>query len=154
MEIWTLTAPVRWASHVGVQDKNAYDASAAAFRRLAGALQKATQLPLGVQVRFSSRADLSPSFCTCCSSAMGFCLETALPAGLKPTLCEAAREPGRRLSERPPEGGGLIEQQLAPDTSTVELVPDSPRLAELVDEHQPEAARGFGVTREHARSQP
>ena len=49
--------------------------------------------------------------------------------------------------------GGLIEQQLAPDTSGAEVVPDAPCLAELVDEHQPEPAWGFGVTREHARSQ-
>ena len=52
-------------------------------------------------MRYSSRADLSPWFCTCCGSVIGLRLETALPAGLKPTLCEAAREPGRRLPGRP-----------------------------------------------------
>jgi hypothetical protein len=67
-----------------------------------GGVAKATQLPLGVRVRYLSRADLSPSFCTCCGPAIGLRLQTALPAGLKPTLCKAAREPGRRLPERPP----------------------------------------------------
>ena len=86
----------------GSKDKKADGASAAACRRLAGVLQKATQLPLGVKVRYSSRADLSLSFCICCGSAMGLCLQIALAAGLKPTLCEAARELGRRLPARPP----------------------------------------------------
>jgi hypothetical protein len=43
--IWMLTASVGWAGRVRVQDQKVYGASAAAFRRLAGALQKATQLP-------------------------------------------------------------------------------------------------------------
>ena len=64
-------------------------------------VQEATRLPLGVKVRYSSRADLSPWFCACCGSAIGLRLETALPAGLKPTLCEAARDPGRRRPEWP-----------------------------------------------------
>ena len=58
-------------------------------------------------MRYSSRADLSPWFCTCPGSVTGLRLETALPAGLKPTLCEAPREPGRRLPERPPAARGL-----------------------------------------------
>ena len=40
VEIRTLTSPPAGASSVGVQDKKAYGASAAANRRLAGALQK------------------------------------------------------------------------------------------------------------------
>ena len=71
-----------------------------------GGVAKATQLPLGVRVRYLSRADLSPSSCTCCGSAMGLRLETALLAGLKPSLCEAAREPGRRLPARRPAAPG------------------------------------------------
>jgi hypothetical protein len=67
-----------------------------------GGVAKATQLPLGVRVRYLSRANLSPSFCTCCGPAIGLRLQTALLASLKPTLCKAAREPGRRLPERPP----------------------------------------------------
>jgi hypothetical protein len=50
-------------------------------------------------------------------------------------------------------GAGLIEQELAPDTGRAEVLPDSPCLAQLVDEQQPEAAWGFGVGREHARCQ-
>lgn len=48
---------------------------------------------------------------------------------------------------------GLIEQELAPDTSGAGVLPDSPCLAELVDEQQTEAAWGFGVSREKARCQ-
>jgi hypothetical protein len=42
-----------------------------------------------------------PLVCTCGGSVISLRLELALPAGLKPTLCEAAREPGRRLPESP-----------------------------------------------------
>jgi hypothetical protein len=48
---------------------------------------------------------------------------------------------------------GLSEQELAPDAGRAEVLPDSPCLAELVDEQQPEAAWGFRVGREHARGQ-
>ena len=67
-----------------------------------GGVAKATQFPLGVKVLHSSRADLSPSFCTCRGSVIGLRVETARAAGLKPILCEASREPGRRRAERPP----------------------------------------------------
>ncbi len=66
-----------------------------------GGVAKATQLPLGVEVRYSSRAELGPWFCASCGSALGLRLGTALPAGLGPPRCEAARAPGRRLAERP-----------------------------------------------------
>ena len=67
-----------------------------------GGVAKATQFPLGVKVLRPSRADLSPSFRTCCGSVIGLRVETARAAGLKPILCEASREAGRRLAERPP----------------------------------------------------
>jgi hypothetical protein len=65
-----------------------------------GGVAKSNAAPLGVKVRYSSRADLSPSFCASCDSAIGVGLETALSAGLKPTICESAHEPGRRLPAR------------------------------------------------------
>ena len=51
------------------------------------------------------------------------------------------------------EGRELIEHELAPDTRRAEAVKDSPCLAELVDEQQPEAASALRVRREDARSQ-
>lgn len=47
----------------------------------------------------------------------------------------------------------MIERELAPDASESDVLRDSPGLAELVDEHKPEAAGGLGVRREQARSQ-
>ena len=49
-------------------------------------------------MRYSSRADLSPWFCSCCGSMIGPRLETALPAGLKPPPCEqpAGQDPDGR----------------------------------------------------------
>ena len=47
----------------------------------------------------------------------------------------------------------IVEQELAPDTRRAEVLRDSPRLAELVYEQQPEAAWGFRIRREQARSQ-
>jgi hypothetical protein len=65
-----------------------------------------------------------------------------VPLGSNPVRLPPAWSMARR---------GLIEQQLAPDTSGAEVLPDSPCLAELVDEQQAEAAWGFGVRREQAR---
>jgi hypothetical protein len=101
VEMWTRTAPARWASRAGVQDKNVWRVCRG-LSAAGGGVAKATQLPLGVRVRYLSRADLSPSFCTCCGPAIGLRLQTALPAGLKQAVCKAAREPGRRLPERLP----------------------------------------------------
>jgi hypothetical protein len=59
-----------------------------------GGVAKATQLPLGVTVRYSSRADLGRSFGSCCGSMMSMRHVTARSAGLKPTLLRTSRRAG------------------------------------------------------------
>jgi hypothetical protein len=94
VEPWTLTAAARWVGRVRVHDKKAYGASAAAYRRLAGALQESNAAPVRSEVGNSSRATWASRSLAARGSVMGLRPQTALAVGVRRRAAPPARRQG------------------------------------------------------------